>query len=165
MDEKDIQILAAVSKKKTNNLQALTDKTGIPKSTIYNRLEKLRKNGIITSDLSTIDLEKVGLSLTLITEVWAEFEEGYQYDVGEQIASIEGVNQVYFTLGETDFVTISHLANRGMVEGIVNDFEAIDEIVRTSSKFVITTIKDEAFPLNDFSVDTLTATLGGRSKN
>jgi DNA-binding Lrp family transcriptional regulator len=118
-------------------------------------LNQLRESGVISNDLYDIDLKKVGLSITLISEIWAEFEEGYHETVGEKLAEVEGVNQVYFTMGDTDFVAIAHVANRQMVESLVEDYEAIDEIERTSSKFVITTVKDEQNPLNDFELETL----------
>ncbi|WP_424017744.1 Lrp/AsnC family transcriptional regulator [Halorientalis pallida] len=155
MDEKDIQILTAIAREGTASPDEIEDATDIPKSTVHYRLNQLRESGVITNDLYDIDLKKVGLSITLISEVWAEFEEGYHESVGEKLAEVEGVNQVYFTMGDTDFVAIAHVANRQMVESLVEDYEAIDEIERTSSKFVITTVKDEQNPLNDFEVETL----------
>lgn len=155
MDEKDIRILAAIAREETGSPDRIEATTDIPKSTVHYRLEQLREQGVITNDLYDIDLEALGLSITLITEVWAEFEEEYHSRVGEKLAAIEGVNQVYFTMGDTDFVAVAHLATRGMVEDLVRDYEAIDEIHRTSSKFVITTVKDEPNPLNDFELETL----------
>ncbi|WP_254531304.1 Lrp/AsnC family transcriptional regulator [Natrinema gelatinilyticum] len=159
MDEKDIRILTAIAKDGTASPDKIEDTTGIPKSTVHYRLNRLRESGVIENDLYDIDLEKVGLSITLISEVWAEFEEGYHDLVGEKLAAVEGVNQVYFTMGDTDFVVIAHVANREMVETLVEDYEAIEEIERTSSKFVITTVKDERNPLNDFDVETLVEAL------
>ncbi|MDS0473800.1 Lrp/AsnC family transcriptional regulator [Natrinema sp. 1APR25-10V2] len=159
MDEKDIRILTAIARDGTASPDEIEDATGIPKSTVHYRLNQLREAGVIENDLYDIDLEKVGLSITLISEIWAEFGEGYHDTVGEKLAAVEGVNQVYFTMGDTDFVVIAHLANREMVETLVEDYEAIDEIERTSSKFVITTVKDEQNPLNDFDVETLVTAL------
>ncbi|MFB6121840.1 MAG: Lrp/AsnC family transcriptional regulator [Haloferacaceae archaeon] len=155
MDEKDIRILAAIAEEATGSPEKIREKTGIPTSTVHYRINQLREKGVIKNDLFDIDLEQLGLSITLISEVWAEFEEGYHNDVGERLADVEGVNQVYFTMGDTDFVVISHVANRGMVEGLVEDFEAIDAVNRTSSKFVITTVKDEPCALNDYDLDSL----------
>jgi len=155
MDEKDIQILAAIARDGTPSAATIEDATGIPRSTVHYRLNQLRDAGVIKNDLYDIDLEKIGLSITLISEIWAEFREGYQDAVGEELAAVEGVNQVYFTMGDTDFVAIAHVANRAMVEDLVEDYEAIDGIQRTSSKFVITTVKDEQNLLNDFAVETL----------
>ncbi|MFC4246846.1 Lrp/AsnC family transcriptional regulator [Natribaculum luteum] len=155
MDEKDIRILKAIAAEGINSPDKLQEATGIPKSTIHYRLNQLREEGILENDIMDMNLEKIGLSITLISEVWAEFKEGYHDRVGEKLADIEGVNQVYFTMGDTDFVVISHVTSRQMVESLVEDYEAIDEIRRTSSKFVITTVKDEPRPINDFEFETL----------
>lgn len=155
MDEKDIQILAALAQLGTGSPEKLAEETGIPKSTVHYRLESLRKEGVLTNDLFDLDLEKIGLSLTVISEVEADYGEGYHHHVGEKLKEVEGVNQVYFTMGETDFIVISHLPNRHTVEGLIEEFEAIDEVVRTNSQFVIATIKDEDRPLNDFDIETL----------
>jgi len=58
-------------------------------------------------------------------------------------------------MGDTDFVVIGHVTNRAMVESVVESYQRIDEIQRTSSKFVISTVKNERHPLNDFEYDTL----------
>ncbi|MFC6988959.1 Lrp/AsnC family transcriptional regulator [Haloplanus sp. GCM10025708] len=160
MDEKDIRILAAITEKATGSPEKIHQETDIPASTVHYRINQLREEGIIKNDLFEIDLGKLGLSITLISEVWAEFEEGYHNDVGEKLADVEGVNQVYFTMGDTDFVVISHVANREMVEELIGDFETIDAVNRTSSKFVITTVKNESSPLNDYELDTLVDVLG-----
>ncbi|QIO24810.1 Lrp/AsnC family transcriptional regulator [Haloarcula sp. JP-L23] len=164
MDKKDVQILAAIAKLGTGSPEKLSEEIDIPKSTVHYRLDNLREEGIITNDLFDVDLEKIGLNITVITNVMAEYSEGYHDKVGEKLGEVEGVNQVYFTMGDTDFVVISHLANRGMVERLVQDFEAIDEVARTSSKFVIMTIKDENRPLNDFETETLLDNLSMQQK-
>lgn len=159
MDEKDLRILKAIGTLESGSPDKITAQTGIPKSTVHYRLEKLREEGIIKNDVFDIDFQKAGLNLTLVTEVRAEYGSGYHEDVGEKLAAVSGVNQVYFTLGDDDFVVISHLASRGMVEKLISEFEEIAEITRTSSTFVITTIKDEPNPFNDYDLAELEAAL------
>lgn len=89
--------------------------------------------------------------MTLVTQVWAEYGDEYHERVGEKIAKINGINQVYFVLGETGFIFLS----REQVEELVGEFEAIDEIEQTSSTFVIKALKDEPAPLNDYHVEDL----------
>lgn len=160
MDEKDIQILQALGKLGTGSPEKIANETGIPKSTVHYRLEKLEEEDVVKNDLFDIDLEKIGLTITVITEVHAEYADEYHDEVGQKIREIEGVNQVYFTMGDTDFIVISHLTNRDMVEKLIGEFEAIDEVVRTSSRFVIKTIKNEERPINDFDLETITDELG-----
>ncbi|UWG48283.1 DNA-binding transcriptional regulator, Lrp family [Halanaeroarchaeum sp. HSR-CO] len=155
VDQKDLDILAAIGTRKATSSKEISDETGIPKSTVHYRIQQLREMGVLKNDLFELDLEKVGLSVTVISEVFAEFEEGYHTSIGEKLAAVEGVNQVYFTMGETDFVVISHLHDREMVKRLVEDFEAIDGIQKTSSKFVIEPVKHAEFPIADFDAETI----------
>jgi len=159
MDEKDVTILSAIARLGTGSAEKLAEETGIPTSTVHYRLENLKERGIVTNDLLDVDLEAIGLNITVITEVTAEYSEQYHDDVGAALGDVEGVNQVYFTMGDTDFVVLAHLSSRGMVERLIEDYESIDGVEQTSSKFVIKTIKDEPRPLNDFDPDTLAALL------
>ncbi len=155
MDERDIKILSAIANLGTGSPDRIHEETGIPKSTIYYRLNNLREEGVIENDLYDINYEKVGLGVTIIAEVIAEYDEEYHERVGEKLSEIEGADQVYFTMGETDFVVIARLGHQGMVEDLIAQFESIDEVMRTRSIFVISTIKNEPRLLKNFEFDTL----------
>lgn len=155
MDKKDIQILRTIAEEGINSPDKIEQRTDIPKSTVHYRMNQLRENGIIENDLGDMNLSKLGLSITLISEIYAEFGEGYHETVGEQLAEVEGVNQVYFTMGDTDFIVVAHVTDREMVESLVADYEAIEGIERTSSRFVISRVKDEPYPISDFEYETL----------
>jgi DNA-binding Lrp family transcriptional regulator len=164
MDERDLQILTAIAELETGNTGAIHEETGIPESTIYYRLNNLRNEGIIENDLYDVDWSKLGLNMTVIAEVHATYEEEYHTRVGEKLSNVEGVSQVYFTMGETDFLVIAHLADREMVEDLIGDFEAIEEVSRTQSTFVVTTIKDEPRLLKNYDMETLLEKLDDRSE-
>lgn len=157
LDTRDVRILRSIAETDSTSPERIQEETEIPKSTVYYRIEKMKERGVIKNDLFEIDFEKAGLRLTVISEVLAEFEEGYQKKVGRQLANIEGVNEVYFMMGDTDFIVISRLPSRDMIETLVEEFEAIDGIQRTSSKFVISSIKaDEGVGiLRDYSESTI----------
>ncbi|CAI50880.1 Lrp/AsnC family transcription regulator (plasmid) [Natronomonas pharaonis DSM 2160] len=157
LDERDFRILCAIAEHETFSSEDLHEETGIPKSTVHYRIQNMKDEGVIKNELFEFDREKIGIEITLISEVWAEFGEGYHDTVGEKLSEIEGVNQVYFTMGDTDFVAIARLTSRDMVEQLVEDYESIDEIQRTSSKFAISTIKEDISisALGDYSVETL----------
>jgi Lrp/AsnC family leucine-responsive transcriptional regulator len=150
MDETDLEILKTISDMGTDSPSEIHEATDIPESTIYYRLNNLRERGIIKNDLYDLDLEKLGLGITIIVEVVAEYKEGYHKKIGEKLSDIEGVSQVHFTMGERDFVVIAHVPNREEVERLISDFEAIEEVQRTQSKYTITTIKRTTNPQHVF---------------
>lgn len=159
MDRRDLRILKTISELGTDSPSEIHDETGIPESTIYYRLNKLRDRGIIENDLYDLDLEELGLGVTIIVDVVATYKEGYHKKVGQRLSEIEGVSQVHYTMGEWDFAVVAHVPDREGVERLISDFQSIEEIQRTQSKFTITTIKHEPRILNTYSLDTLETNL------
>jgi DNA-binding Lrp family transcriptional regulator len=157
LDARDVRILRSIAENGSTSTERIQEETDIPKSTVHYRIKSMKERGVIKNDLFEIDFEKAGLGLTVISEVLAEFGEGYQEKVGRELAEIEGVNEVYFMMGDTDFIVISRLPFRDMIETLVEEFEAIDGIQRTSSKFVISSIKaDESVGLlRDYADETI----------
>ena len=157
MDERDITLLKAISDLGTGSPEKLHEETGIPVSTIHYRLNNLREDGVIENDLYDVDLDAFGLGVTVIVEVLASYDR-YE-DVSERLEAVEGVTQLYFTMGETDFVVVARLPDSDDVERLVRDFESIPEVERTNSTFVISSIRDSTRPLKSYSLETLLSEL------
>jgi Lrp/AsnC family leucine-responsive transcriptional regulator len=158
MDERDVRLLKAIADLESGSPEKLHEETGIPTSTIHYRLNRLREEGIVENDTYDVDLAALGLDVTVIVDVLATYTGSFE-DVGEKLAAIEGVSQVHFTMGETDFAVVAHLSGRAMVERLISDFETIPEVDRTNSTFVVTTIKDDHSALQSYSLETLVAEL------
>lgn len=155
LDAKDIAILRTVAEARTGSPDEIHERTGIPASTVHYRLKRLREDGIVKNDLFDVDRDALGFSLTVISEVDAEYQEGYHESVGEKLGAIDGVNEIHFVMGDSDFVVISHLPNRNKVEDLIASFEAIDEVTRSSSKFVISTVEEGSSVLTDYGEETI----------
>ncbi|MFW6347622.1 MAG: hypothetical protein ACOC2C_03295, partial [Cyclonatronaceae bacterium] len=70
---------------------------------------------------------EAGYGITPAWQVLARYERGYQRIVGEKLSAIPGVCDVYFTMGDTDFIVVAHLPNREFVESLIMAYESIDE--------------------------------------
>jgi DNA-binding Lrp family transcriptional regulator len=154
MDDRDVRLLKAISELGTGSPELLHDETGIPVSTIHYRLNNLREDGVVTNDLYDVDLEAVGLDVTVVLEVYTTYDGSYE-DVADQINAVEGVTQTYFTMGETDFVVVARLPDSDEVERLISDFEALDPVDRTNSTFVIDRQKDSQRALESYSLESL----------
>ena len=154
MDERDIRILKAISDLGTGSPERIHEETDIPVSTIHYRLNKLRESGAITNDLYDLDLDEVGLGVTVIVEVFANYSDSYE-EVAEQLLAIEGVTQAFFTMGETDFIVIARLPDSEKVERLIRAFEAIEAVERTNSTFVVKPLRDGQRALQSYSLETL----------
>ena len=153
MDERDITLLKAISDLGTGSPDRLHEETGIPVSTIHYRLKNLREAGVVENDLYDIDLDAFGLGVTVIVEVFSDYDSSEA--VADQLLAIEGVTQLYFTMGETDFMVVARLPDSDDVERLIRDFESVPEVQRTNSTFVISSYRDSSRPLESYSLETL----------
>jgi transcriptional regulator, AsnC family len=154
MDIRDIRLLKAIADHRTGSPDLLHDLTDIPVSTIHYRLNKLREAGIITSDLYDIDPEAAGFEVTIFIEILTDYS-GSHHDLEQRLADIPGVTQVYFTMGETDFIIIAQLPSVDDVEDLITRIETIDEVRRTNSTFVISSVRTARTPLAAYSLEML----------
>lgn len=159
MDEKDIQILKSLEELETTSTEAVSDATGIPLSTIHYRLNNLRDAGVITNERLDLDLGEFGLGVTILAQIFTKDDQSHT-ESGQAIAGIEGVTKVFFTMGSTDFIALARLPNSDSVERLISDFEALDEVARTNSTFVIERELDSHYPLQQYSEETLVEEVG-----
>jgi DNA-binding Lrp family transcriptional regulator len=154
MDERDLRILKAIADRGTGSPERLHEATGIPVSTIHYRLNRLRESGVVENDLYDVDLDALGLGVTVLVEVLADYAGAHE-DVAEDILEIEGVTTLLSTMGETDFVVVAHLADEDAVGRLLREFETIPAVERTNSTYVIETLYDDARALSSYSLETL----------
>ncbi|WP_222919012.1 Lrp/AsnC family transcriptional regulator [Natrinema sp. SYSU A 869] len=159
MDERDVRLLKAIAELETGSPERLHEATGIPISTIHYRLNNLREEGIIENDHYDIDLEELGLGVTVLIEVHADYQGSYE-TFADRLLTVEGVTNVYFTMGETDFIVIARLSDSGMVERLIAEFEQLEGVEWTDSTFVISAI-EERDALQSYSLETLLEELVG----
>lgn len=158
MDEKDLRILKTMADLETTSIERVSEATDVPISTIHYRLNNLREEGVIANDRLDVDLDELGLDVTILVEVFLK-DDRYHEDSGRAIADIEGVTKVFFTMGGTDFIALARLSNSNGVERLVSDFEELDAVARTDSTFVIDRELDSDSPLQEYSIETLVSEL------
>jgi transcriptional regulator, AsnC family len=154
MDIRDLKLLKAIADSRTGSPERLHELTDIPISTIHYRLNNLREAGIITSDLYDIDSEAAGFEVTIVIEVLTDYS-GSHHDFEEALLAIPGVTMVYSTMGQTDFIIIAQLPSVDEVEATITRIETIEDVRRTNSTFVMSTLRDASTPLAAYPLETL----------
>jgi len=153
MDERDVRLLRAIADLGTGSPEKLHEETDIPVSTIHYRLNNLRDEGVITNDLYDLDLEAVGLGVTVVVEILADL--GERDVVERELLDIEGVTHLFSTMGETDFIAVARLPDADQVGRLIDDFEHVATVERTNSTFVIEAIHEDARALGSYDLETL----------
>lgn len=137
LDETDLGILRRVEKDFDVSLETLANELGISKSAVHYRLKKLRENGIIEGITADVNPLAFGLEMVAITDISVTHESGYSEDIGEQLQELQGVEQVYYTMGDVGFVAISRVQSRDQLNDHIERIVAIAGVNETSSKFVL----------------------------
>lgn len=159
LDDVDLELLERVETDFDVNLEELSEELDLSKSAVHYRLTKLRENGIVTGVTADLDPLAFGLNMAMITNVNVDHEQGYSEDIGDQLADIPGVNRVYYTMGDVDFVVVARLQNRDQMNRLIDDIVAVDGVNSTSSRFVMKELKTDDRSLANMSEDMKAAVL------
>lgn len=94
--EKDRKILEIIKSRKatTKEISALT---GIPITTVHNRIKKMEENGIIKAYKAIVDNKKIGYNIEAFIEM-----ELLKEDVAERISKIKNVEECCLISGQSD---------------------------------------------------------------
>lgn len=150
-DQTDVDLLESVETDFDVNLNALSEELGLSKSAIHYRLEKLKKRGVIRGVTADLDPVPFGLDMVAITEVSVTHEQGYSEDIGNQLAEVDGIEQVYYTMGDVDFVTITRVQDRDQMNTVLDEIVGIDGVKETSSRFVMDEVKSSPSVVTNMS--------------
>jgi len=109
MDQKDEQILEIMTKNAKLTTQQISNKTGVPITTVHNRIKRLEKEGIIKRYTIEIDFEKIGIPINAMILISLDLKslKGTGQDVKEmmkKIKSMPGVHRVFMVTGTKDII-------------------------------------------------------------
>lgn len=154
-DEMDLELLRCVEADFDVSLDVLSEELGLSKSAIHYRLNKLKDSGVIQGVTADLDPVSFGLDMVAITELSVQHEQGYSEDIGTALAAVDGVEQVYYTMGDVDFVAISRVQDRTQMNDVIDAMVAIDGVNETSSRFVMDEVqaKPKVMPAVSESVE------------
>lgn len=150
-DEADLHILDRLESDREINLSELSDEIGLSKSAIHYRLNNLKEEGIVAGISADLDPLAFGLEMMIVTEVMVRHETGYAENIGEQLAEVGGVNQVYYAMGDVDFIVVSRTQNRDQMNDLIEEIIEIDGVNETSSTFIMDEFKRNGRVLENMS--------------
>lgn len=156
LDKKDFKILRWLDREGDIDVDEVSDELGISTSTVYYRLDKYRKQGILSGTVSKIDAHELGLELTAITEIRSTYGPGYD-EIGDELTDISGVQTVYFMLGDKSFTIIAHLRDHDHLQEYIDDIIHTDGVEHSSTQVVLQTFKDESRLLVNYDDEDLEA--------
>ena len=141
LDRSDLEIVRELERSDEKNLEELADDLGLSKSTVHYRLNRLKEAGVITEISANVDPHALGMSMTVITEVYVSHESGYAEEIADELVDVAGVQEVYYTMGDVDFVVVARVQNHEQMNELIDEIVAVDGVNETSSRFVMRELK------------------------
>lgn len=161
IDETDIKILEHVERDADVNLAELAADLGLSKSAVHYRLNKLKDAEVITTVSADVDPLALGLEMMVITEVSVAHESGYAEDIGRSLTEIDGVFQVYYTMGDVDFIVHSRVQDREQMNDLIDEIVTIDGVNETASTFVMNELKTSTGTVENMSEEMIETVIDG----
>lgn len=118
VDEKDLRILEMMKQNCRLSEQKIAKKTGIPMTTVHNRVKRMREEGIIEGYAVRLNHAKLGKPLTAYALLKA-VDQADQSELLDYIAKIPQVCEVAMVTGDFDL----------MLKARVGDMEELRKIV------------------------------------
>lgn len=136
-DETDLNIIELIENDYDISLQKIADELDMSKSAVHYRLSKFKEEGVIQGVTADINSQAFGLEMVAITDVSVSHASGYSENIGEKLNDLQGIEQVFYTMGDVDFVAISRVQTRNQLNDLIERIVSIDGVNETSSSFVI----------------------------
>lgn len=148
LDSIDRKLLAALQRDNRQSMGQLGDQVGLSEPATRRRVNRLRSDGYIVSDVSLIDPARIGI--TVITALRFEKESRETYDAFKQeISRTSEIVQCYTVTGDEDFILIGHFADMASYDDWINDRVLTNPAIsRSTTNVVYRRVKFEtAIPL------------------
>jgi DNA-binding Lrp family transcriptional regulator len=105
LDENDRELLRALKKDSRATVAELSKALGMPRSTVHERIIRMRKAGIIKRFTIEEDYRKTGLpTMAFALASYDPQQKADQHEVAKEVSKIPGVLGVYIISGEWDML-------------------------------------------------------------
>ncbi len=143
LDEKDMKVLNLLRENAKLTTQQISKKTLIPVTTVYNRIKKMEKMGVIQKYTVDIDQKKIGKNIKAIILITVSYllpngRKISQTELAKKISKHPYAENVDIVTGGTDIVlTVNVDSVEKLNDFIINELREIDGIDKTQTMIVL----------------------------
>jgi DNA-binding Lrp family transcriptional regulator len=146
LDTLDWQILEAIQENSKQTYSEVGRRLGVAHSTVYDRIRKMEKSGIIKKWTVDIDLEKVGMNyLTASMTVYTDPKESE--NVANKLSEAKEILEVSLSLSEELLIIAKVIARdqNSLHSFIAKKVAPLQGVLRIRTSIVTKKIKEERF--------------------
>src|SRR3989338_8849145 len=109
INKNDERILGMLNKDAKLSSREISEKIGMPVTTVHNRIKKMEKDGIIKKYTIVVDNKKLGKEISAIVHVMMNSKymtenESAQETLGKKLMTLPEVEDCYIVTGDSDII-------------------------------------------------------------
>jgi DNA-binding Lrp family transcriptional regulator len=147
LDAIDKKLLRELLTNSKRSYRELARAIGVSAATVINHVQRLESGGVIKDYSVSLDHERLGYELTVITEIIVS--KGKLLETDAEIAKIPNVCAVYDITGETDAMVVAKFKSRSNLSDFTKKLLAMPYVERTNTHVALTTVKEDFRMMND----------------
>jgi len=145
LDEKDLMILRELELDSSRSVKSIAEKIGLPRTTVQERINRLKRLGVIKRFTVKLDKAKLGKHITAF--ILVSFMPGPQVSqkmLAHQISKLPDVEEVHLISGEWDIlVKVRGSSMKGIGELVIERIRTMEGVARTLTCTVFYTAKED----------------------
>ena len=141
IEELDRKILEALNRDARMSFRRIAKKLGISPTTLYNKVKKLEKSGVLKGYIPLIDAESVGYNLMAVISLRVKQEK--DIEVQDTISNFPQVGAVYEVTGEWDLILVCYFKGRKDLIYFLKKELPLSNIERANTHIVLNVVKEE----------------------
>lgn len=147
INKKDELILSLLQKNSKYSSREISGKTGIPITTVHNRIKRMEKEGMIKSYSVTLDKEKLGRPISAYVHITVTYNKSdgtklSQEEIAGNICKMPEVEECAIVTGTTDIIIrVSATSVNDLHNFVINRLREIDGVQNTLTSIVLKNIE------------------------
>jgi Lrp/AsnC family leucine-responsive transcriptional regulator len=141
IDDLDIRIVGEYLRNGRLSYRKVAERLDVAVGTVLARTKKLEKAGVIKGYSAVLDQEKLGYSMTVVTEMTVS--KGKLLETEKEIATWPMVCAVYDATGLTDMFIIAKFKSREGLSAFTKKLLSLPHAERTNTHVVLTSVKED----------------------
>lgn len=140
LDSADRELLRLLTVNAREPVTILARKLGLGRATVQERIDRLKRNGVIAKFTIAVAAGAAGPQITACVFVKVNLKASAA--VGRSLSRLKGIRELYKTAGENDdFLAIVDGADTAAIDAVIGEIVAVSGVERTSSKIMLAKIR------------------------
>ena len=141
LDDVDKNILRILQDDCRTSYTAIARELDVAESTVRYRVDKLKRDGVITGYIALLNPRKIGLEITAIALI--KVDPKMVEDASKQLASFSESHHLFKSTGEYDLVSVVHTRDISHLNSLIDRIKQLPGVREASAEVATYLIKVE----------------------